>query len=190
MKNSFHIIIIVGLVLAGTACKPPAVPKERGYFRIDFPEKQYVSYSGDCPFSFDVPSYSKLLKSEEAHKPCWYNLDFTEYGATIYLTYKALNHDLFEHIEDVRTLVYKHTIKADDIKEELLLRRKDKVYGIVYFIEGNTASSLNFFATDSTKHFLSGSLYFNTQPNRDSLQPAISFFQQDIVHLLETLEWR
>jgi hypothetical protein len=33
-------------------------------------------------------------------------------------------------------------------------------------------------------------LYFETQPNKDSLASAIHFFQQDVLHLIKTLKWK
>jgi gliding motility-associated lipoprotein GldD len=78
---------------------------------------------------------------------------------------------------------------ADDIIETPIYNPQNRVYGILYDIKGNTASSVNFYLTDSTSGFLSGSLYFDVQPNKDSLAPAINFFRQDIVHLINTFEW-
>jgi len=64
------------------------------------------------------------------------------------------------------------------------------VYGILYDLKGNTASSVQFYVTDSVKHFLRGSLYFEAVPDADSLAPVINFFRGDIVHLIETLKWK
>jgi hypothetical protein len=44
--------------------------------------------------------------------------------------------------------------------------------------------------TDSTKHYLRGSLYFDAEPNPDSLAPVVEFFRNDIIHLIETLKWK
>ena len=60
----------------------------------------------------------------------------------------------------------------------------------MYEITGNAASPYQFIATDSTKHFLRAALYFNVYPNKDSLAPAFKFIKQDIVHLMESIEWK
>jgi gliding motility-associated lipoprotein GldD len=65
-----------------------------------------------------------------------------------------------------------------------------KRFGMVYDLKGDVASAVQFFITDSTKHFLRGSLYFNIQPNRDSLNPVIDFLREDIMHLIETTQWK
>jgi gliding motility-associated lipoprotein GldD len=108
----------------------------------------------------------------------------------IHLSYKTINHNLSKYIADSRTLAYKHIIKADDILEHPFIDRKNKVMGIMYEIKGNAASPFQFFATDSTKHFLRGSMYFNVYPNKDSLAPVFDFVQPDIKHLIETIKWK
>ena len=60
----------------------------------------------------------------------------------------------------------------------------------MYIIEGNVATNIQFRATDSVKHVLSGALYFYAKPNYDSIVPAIKYIEKDIMHLVETLEWK
>jgi gliding motility-associated lipoprotein GldD len=101
-----------------------------------------------------------------------------------------VDHNLFQYTEDSRALAYKHTIKADAINETVYTNPGHRVYGILYDIKGNAASSLQFYLTDSVRHFLRGSLYFNVEPNKDSLAPVIAYFREDIVHLIESFEWK
>ena len=61
---------------------------------------------------------------------------------------------------------------------------------MLYAIEGNAASAAQFFVTDSVRHFVRGSLYFNNVPNADSVAPVNAFIINDIRHLMETLEWK
>ncbi len=185
------VIAFVSIILFLTGCHHTYVPKPREYFRIDLPEKKYVVFKSDCPYEFEYPEYGILKKPGfSSAEPCWYNISIPKYKATIYLTYKDVNNDLATHTEDIRALVYKHIVKADDIEETLISDDSRKVYGIIYDLSGNTATSLSFFVTDSAKHFLSGSLYFSASPNKDSLAPVIQFFREDVVHLTETLKWK
>ena len=57
-------------------------------------------------------------------------------------------------------------------------------------VVGNAASQLQFFLTDSIHHFMIGSLYFYSRPNYDSLLPALDYIEKDVIHLMETLEWK
>ena len=81
-------------------------------------------------------------------------------------------------------------MKAEAIDEQLVVDKKRNVYGLIFDIRGNTASSVQFYVTDSTRNFLRGSLYFNAQPNKDSLAPAIEFFRKDILQIIKTLKWK
>jgi gliding motility-associated lipoprotein GldD len=190
MGHLIRITVIITL-LSLVCCKRHYTPKPAGYLRIDFPEKTYRLYDSTCPFAFEYPVYGKITNDTSRFaEPCWINIEFPQFGGKIHLSYKAVNKNLNTYIEDSRTLAYKHTVKADAISEILYSDDKRKVYGLLYDIKGDAASNVQFYLTDSTKHFLRGSLYFNVQPNADSLAPVIDFFRVDIVHFIETLKWK
>lgn len=176
-----------------TSCNEAYTPKQRGYFRIDLPPKAYTAYQGDCPFDFDVPLYSKVEKDDAQNaEPCWLNVDFLPFGATLHLTYKQLGKDIdFGRLQDdSRKLVYEHTIKADEITEREISNEKDHVYGMVYDLKGNTATSLQFFVTDSIHHYVRGVLYFNSRTNADSIAPVQEYLSQDVMKVLATIRWK
>jgi gliding motility-associated lipoprotein GldD len=160
------------------------------YFRIDLPEKKYMLYDSACPYSFQIPVYSRITKGLQKNEPCWINIDFPQFKATIFISYFDISNNLPKLLEDCRTLAYKHDIKADAIHEVLYVDSARKVYGMVYEIKGDAASPLQFYLTDSIKHFLRASLYFNVRPNKDSLAPVIDFINKDAKHLIETLKWK
>ncbi len=97
---------------------------------------------------------------------------------------------LAEFMEETRELAYKHAIKANAIEEQLLINQGEEVYGTVYRIEGNAASPIQFFLTDSSRHFLRGALYIRATPDIDSLRPVIEFLERDVIHLIETTTWK
>jgi gliding motility-associated lipoprotein GldD len=167
-------------------------PKPRGYFRIDFPEKTYRMYDSVCPYRFEIPTYARITKDRhKGAEPCWINVEFPQFRATVHLSYKAVSDtNLNTFLEDSREFAIKHQIKATGLDESVVIRDSAKVYGLVYDIAGNTASSVQFYLTDSTKHFLRGALYFNTITNIDSLKIVIDFIRQDILHLVQTCEWK
>jgi gliding motility-associated lipoprotein GldD len=178
-------------MLFSVGCTETYTPRPRGYFRIDFPDKEYLVYQSACDFSFEYPRYGKVLPdSGPMAEPCWLNLGFDEYNAKIHLSYKLVNHNLGMFIEDAHLLAYKHAVKADAINERMFTHEEKNVHGILYEIRGNAASPAQFFVTDSVRHFLRGSLYISATPNRDSLNPVIDFFIEDVMHLIETVEWK
>jgi gliding motility-associated lipoprotein GldD len=166
-------------------------PKPKGYIRIDFPEKKYVTYVSECPFSFDIPVYARMkLNNSKGSEPCWYNLEFPNYKATLHLSYKQVSNNLSKYLDDAHEIANKHQIKATGLDEVTVLRDSAKVYGLLFDIAGNTASSVQFYLTDSTKHFLRGSLYFNAVPNADSLKIVVDFLKKDIIHMINTTAWK
>jgi len=187
-KRNWFILLIFLLIIS---CSESYTPKPRAYFRIEFPEKAYVKFENEETCNFEIPKYCFVEKDTSKNAETnWRNLVFPKLKGKLYLTYKPLNNDLSKYMEDSRTLAYKHAIKADAITEQVFIDPKKKIYGILYEIKGNAASPYQFFATDSTKHFLRGSLYFNVYPNKDSLAPVFDFIKPDIVHLIETIEWK
>lgn len=186
-------LLIAGMGLVSLiSCQDESpTPKPEGYPRIQLPERSYQTYDSACPYRFQYPTYAAITKdSSNADKPCWINVWYKPLGARLYLSYRSFNNleKLQTYREDARTFAYKHTVKASRIEERRI--RRDSVSGIFYELGGNTATALQFYVTDSNRHFMRGSLYFNTKPNRDSLRPAIQFLKKDMLKMIRTLEWQ
>ncbi len=190
-KLTSLIFIFCSSALLFSSCESEFTPKPKGYLRIDFPEKVYTTYSSSCPFQFSLPAYCNALPyAGKQEEKCWFNLDFPQYKAKIHVSYFDLHDDLNKHLEDSRSLAYKHAVKADGIEETPFLNPVKKVYGLVYSISGNAASALQFYITDSTSHFMRGALYFNAAPNSDSTAPVLKFIQADVTKMIESFEWK
>ena len=179
-----HILPLFLLILA--SCTEDYSPKPLGYFRIDLQDKEYQLEDNECAYQFLTNKQAKLI---EGKGDCWYNIHYPNHDATIYLTYKKLNNNLGTIIEESHKLAYDHSVKSDGIIETVYKNEENNVYGVLYDIHGNSASNLQFFVTDSTEHFLRGSLYFNTVPNADSLQPIKEYIKDDLQILMESLKW-
>lgn len=191
IEKSLLFAIFISLLFSLIGCGTDSIPKPRGYFRLEFPEKQYQELDTIFPYKFSYPVYGEIVDDKMAGaEKYWINVDFPDYKARIHISYKQINGNLDELIEDVRWLAYKHTIKADAINERIFSNPEKKVYGTLYDIRGNAASSYQFYVTDSLKHFLRGALYFNVQPNKDSIAPAVEFFGKDMAYLIESVEWK
>ncbi len=183
-----HIIIIIFLFTL-LSCKKTYTPKPYGYYRINLPKHEYKNFNDTIfPYTFDYPVYTNI---EIINKDSmWLNINYKKNKAKIYLTYKKINNSLDKLLDESQNFVNKHLIKADAINENLFINDTNKTYGTLYRIKGNTASSINFFLTDSTKNFIRGALYFNCHPNKDSLEPVINFIQTDIKQFMKTFKWK
>jgi gliding motility-associated lipoprotein GldD len=181
------------ILLAGlTACEGSYSPKPRGYFRIDLPKKTYESFDTSFPFTFDYPSYAKITPDYQSpNEKYWINIEFPNFKGSLHISYKTINGNLINYLEDSRSLVMKHIPKASSIQDSMIYLPGQSVYGMIYHIQGaGVASPTQFFLTDSTSHFLRGALYFNIRPNNDSLAPVISFVNQDITRLINSFRWK
>jgi gliding motility-associated lipoprotein GldD len=183
MKIKF---LLIGLIAILSSCSKNYSPKPLGYFRIDLSEKEYQIFHSNCSYQFLSPKDVKIINGKNN---CWYNIYYPSHDATIYLTYKMLDSNLASVVEESHKLAYDHAVRSDGIIEKVYVNEKEQVYGVLYDIHGNSASNLQFFVTDSTSHFLRGSLYFNTIPNSDSLQPVKDYIKEDLQTLIESLKW-
>ncbi len=184
-------LLFFSILMLAPACKEHYTPRPRGYFRIDLPEKNYVKLDSIFPFCFNYPDYSQILPDNDSpNEANWINIHYPAFNATIHLSYKPVSGNIDNLMEDSRKLAYKHSIKADAIGESVFSNPQSHLFGILYEIKGNAASPLQFAVTDSVAHFLRGSLYFNTAPNKDSLAPVIDFIKLDMIELIESITWK
>lgn len=189
-RLSLTVLLLMTLGLAG--CGEDSTPKPRGYMRIDLPEKAYELVQTDCPFTFEMPVYAAFepdLRTDAS--PCWFDLHVPQFKARVHFSYKPINGNLAEYLDDARNMTNKHISKASGIEEQVIINPEEKVYGMYWKVAGSgTASAIQLYLTDSTTHFLRGALYFNVVPNNDSLAPVIQFLDEDLQHLVETFSWK
>jgi len=168
-------------------------PKPRGFFRIDLPEKNYRIFDTILPFKFEYPEYSDIYfrTDKKDVNGYWFDLYFQIFNGSVHFSYKKLSNDLTAYTEDTRNFVFQHIAKADDICFKLIDEPEKRVFAMLYYIEGEQAASpLQFYVTDSINHFIRGALYFEHIPNNDSISPIIDFVNKDILHFIETVEWK
>lgn len=186
LKRQFVIGVLLIVLFAVFGCKDDVLPKPSSYLRLDYPEAKYANFESQCPFAFEMNS-DAVIKGD---KNCGFTISYPKMKATIYLTYKPVNNNINNLLRDAQKLTFEHVIKADDILEQPYLNPSKKVYGMFYQVDGNAATNSQFYATDSIKHFVTGSVYFYAKPNFDSIMPAASFIRNDMQRLMETLKWK
>ena len=189
------LLFIFSYVLVLTSCGDDEdeifIPKPKGYFRIDFPKKEYRVYDSLCPYSFEIPTYAFINNDKHlGADPCWLNINFPKYNAQIHLSYKVVTNNIDSLFSQSRDFVVKHQVKSTGIDETVIIRDSAKVYGLVYDISGNSASNVQFYVTDSTHHFMRGALYFNSVPNIDSLKIVVDYLRLDILQMIKTFKWK
>jgi gliding motility-associated lipoprotein GldD len=168
------------------ACKEEVLPKPKAQLRLEYPDPVYEAINSDCPYSFEKSSSTDV----DINSKCWVNIDYPQLKASINMTYRPVENNLKELLLEAEKLTFNHTIKADGISSAPYVNKEKNVYGSIFEVTGNAASPIQFHVTDSTRHFITGAVYFNVQPNYDSIKPAISYLQQDIIRMIESMEWK
>lgn len=175
------------------SCGGDFLPKPKGYNRIDLPERDFVVLDEEVPYVFE---YSKNASVEpdsfNLAEKSWINLNYNAFGGKVHLTYLPLDtkgKDLKTVMNDAINLTAKHQVKAYGIEESVLITPKGYT-GVVAELSGEVPTQFQFFVTDSTSNFLRGALYFNTSMKNDSLAPVIEYIKVDLIHLINTLEFK
>ncbi|MCB0771278.1 MAG: hypothetical protein KDC00_12840 [Flavobacteriales bacterium] len=188
MKRLRPALLICCVAFIG--CEEDPTPKPRGYFRIDLPAEEPVVWSDSVTFSAELPAYAKIAARKSGNDARWYDVRFPGQRATVHLTWSPVNGELGNLIEDAHVFKSTHEAKAVKISSERVLRDSARVFGTVFHVEGDVASPLVFYLTDSTDNFLYGALYFDVRPNSDSLAPVTDRIRADMEHMAATLAWR
>ncbi|MDB5201881.1 MAG: hypothetical protein JWQ27_1290 [Ferruginibacter sp.] len=207
--------IVACCALGFIACNSTYTSKKKGYFKVDLPAHQYQAFARPgFPYSFDYPVYASIIQDSTyfdavPENPYWINVDFPQFGARIFLSYKIVGgktiykipvgggnykdsagiNQFDKMVNDAFTLTNKNQAVTASIKDSLF-QTDNGVSGVYFKVGGNAATGRQFFMSDTTRHFLRGALYFNATPNADSLKLIQDFLQKDIEHLINTFKWQ
>jgi len=175
------------------SCQREYLPKPVGYNRLVLPTPSYHSLPDTLPYDFEYSEHAQLLSdTSRIHGPYWIEIYYPQIKSNIHITYRKVNNNdklLKELVDDSYRLTSKHQIKAYAIDEAIVKTPSGKT-AVVEEIQGEVPSQFQFTMTDSSENFIRGALYFNTKVHNDSLSPAIEYMKKEIMHLINTLEWR
>ncbi len=181
--KSYIAIWVLGVLFV--ACKEEVLPKPNAKLRLEYSKPVLTELVTDH-FRFEYNKSAKVkIKNSTA-----LTLKYPEMKGEIFINYRNVDNNIEKLLSDAQKLSYEHSVKADGILEQPFVSEAHKVYGMFYEVTGNAASQAQFYVTDSTEHFLTGSLYFLTKPNYDSIYPAAAYLQNDIRGIMETLRWK
>tara|TARA_B100000963_G_scaffold81101_1_gene68986 strand:- start:9033 stop:9587 length:555 start_codon:yes stop_codon:yes gene_type:complete len=184
MQNKVvFILVVIAFLIACSNNSFTPVPK--AYHKIHLPKKQYEKVSFNNFFLFQKPAYSQLNYLDKQS----FDIEFKDLNATLHFSYYNLQNDLLEHIKYCNYLAYKHDFMAESISENTFINKKENVFGLLYDYDGATATSTQFYLTDSINHFVRGALYFNFEVT-DSISPINSFLKEDVRYMIESLVWQ
>ena len=198
-------ILMIGLCVS---CSHVSTPKPYGYYRIAVPDTAYIPFDqyqithhpspithhpspiSNYPYTFALSQNAVVQPRTDVDEPYWINIFYPAFDATIHCSYKPVRNNLRELTNDALEFVYRNASFANSIPEREYNHPEANVYGVLFDLEGNTASSCQFFITDSTKHFFRASVYCNCPPNADSLAPVYNYLRTDVIRMVESFEWK
>lgn len=183
MKSSVFFTLICFCLLS---CGDEKMPKPAGQLSLEYPPAKYKKFSNACGFDFDKNELAEIKASPN----CGLEIHYPKMKATVYLTYKPVQNNLEKLLTDAQKLTYEHVIKANDIAEQPYVNLNSKVYGMFYQVGGNAATNAQFYVTDSTKNFVTASMYFYSKPNFDSILPAADYIKNDMKQIIESIKWK
>jgi len=191
LNRFYNTVLIICICVLLSSCGKTSIPRPYGYFRVDLPLHSYRMIDTlNLPYRFELPKNARLINRITAGEVYWIDLYYPKLNASIYCSYKPVQGNLINLLEDTRKIVYKHSVRADGIGEKVFDHTEKNVHGILYDLKGNTASSVQFVLTDSTHNFFRGALYFNNVPNKDSIAPMAKYIREDVIHIMESFEWK
>ena len=191
-----------------SSCGGDYTPKPSAYLRIDMPEHRYAGIAdtifgaaglpggggwGSLPFTFEANTCAVPTAKDAPRGEVWLDLNYPQWNGVVFLTYMPLHSpgDLRGQVDTSSRLLEKHYQVATGIDEQRYDSDDGTVHAVTWRLRGSkVASTYQFYATDSSRHFLRGALFINQAPNNDSLAPVIEYLQADLDHLVETLRWR
>lgn len=185
--NSVLVLLLLAAVVVGCSGRH-SVPKPYGYYRITLPEPAYrdTVYG---PYRFEMSEYAVLSEHREPGENYWMDIRYPSLNASFHCSYKPVQSNLSDLTRDALEFVYKHAGQAHAIPEQSFSNPDERVYGVLFTLEGNTASPYQLFLTDSTRHFFRAAAYCNCRPNTDSLRPVLDYLEADMRHMVETFGW-
>jgi gliding motility-associated lipoprotein GldD len=190
--KSFFIIALLALTMGCGNKSTVYYPKPKGFERIVLPKQEYQVLQGNYPYSFEYSKSAVITpdKTKDA-EPYWILVEYPTLNAKIQFTYKPLGGDLNrldKHVADAYKLASKHQVRATAQREQVIQLKNGKK-AVIIEIDGEVPSHYQFYATDTSNHFLRGAVYLNSATLNDSLTPIVDYLKADTKRILETLKW-
>jgi gliding motility-associated lipoprotein GldD len=168
------------------------IPKPPTYLRLDLPEHTYKKYQSNCGYSFESASVFKIKEVVDSlgNVMCHRDIELGPLNGVIHFSFIDMKEPLSVYVNFANDKVDEHKLKATAIEDVAILHPENKVYGTFFELQGDVASPFQFYLTDSTSHFVSGVVYFNSTPNYDSLKPTLDYLKVDLLQMVNTFKWK
>lgn len=192
--NTYKIIsllygaIIAYTIMAMTSCQSRVTPRPDGYFRIEPYAESYSPHTMGL-ISLLINDSAQCMATHEVGQEdvCWLNVVYPRYHATIYLSYIPVDHNFDRLMSESIDLVYRQNVITEQVEAMAYEDAGRELYATLYSLSPESATPLQFIATDSTHYLLRGALYFDSPVKTDSVAPSLQYIEQDIMQMIESI---
>ena len=94
------------------------------------------------------------------------------YRATLYCSYHPLRGNLDRLLDESRELVYRQSIRPEAVQAGTYENDSLHIYATLYDLSAESATPLQFIATDSVRYLLRGSVYFDERVKATPSRPS------------------
>ena len=182
------VAVIIGIVLLATSCHGGSTPRPNGYFRIDAYPSSYSPISlGNISIQINDSAQCIIPSMHCGKDRHWLNVVYPRYNATIYLSYIPLRNNLDRLMSESIELVYRQNVNTEQVEAITYENSESEVYATLFTLSAESATPIQFIATDSSQYLLRGALYFDTPVKSDSVAPSLHYIENDIMYLIESI---
>lgn len=184
MKPLIYVLIATAMAACGTSDSSAPVPRRYAYPRV--PQLDTVM----APLAA-TPVAMMVNKSATvgSDKSGWYNITYPTLGATMYLT---VTHVSADDIEDVRAnRMERLVLNAGGRPTRHTEFETPRGFAVYAVRTENSATPLQFLATDGSSAVVSAAVYFadpRAAESADSIAPAVDAIEADMFRVINSLE--
>lgn len=182
-------IYAISIILLTTACRETATPRPDGYFRIDaYPATYKEVKVGNITLNINDSALCNVPPGAEDNNGTeWLNITYPRYNATIYLSYITLHNNLDRLMAESIELVYRQNVNTEQVEAIAYEDEAAGLHATLFALSPESATPIQFIATDSTQYLLRGALYFDSPVKADSVAPSLQYIEEDIMVLIENI---
>ena len=84
-------------------------------------------------------------------------------------------------------LVYRQNVNTEQVEAVAYEDPEAHLYATLFTLSAESATPIQFIATDSIQYLLRGALYFDNAVKSDSVAPSLHYIEEDIMYLIESV---
>jgi len=161
------------------------IPKPKAFFYNELSVPSYVNYITNCGYSFFINSNNEIDLEN-----CNMKIKNSSLNSTLYLSKINIQNNFSLIDSDFSKKINENSKNAFVVKVSEYNDLENKVFAKYFSFIGDAPSNTRFYITDSISIYLTGSLYFDSKPNYDSLLPSIHLLNNDIRKMIQTFKWK